>query len=180
MKKNKLKPATLPKSAHKLRLEWVEAGSLAERKNPANWRRHPARQLDALKELIGDPEIGWAGVILYNERTGNMIDGHARVASVAASTAVPVLIGSWSPEAEKKILATLDPLAAMAEVDTAALQQLLSDVDFDSDALKELETTITALTVSSQCEEIPGENQQIDEDDMRNTKNTCPKCGFKW
>jgi hypothetical protein len=27
---------------------------------------------------------------------------------------------------------------------------------------------------------IPEENKQIDEDDMADTKNECPKCGFKW
>jgi hypothetical protein len=27
---------------------------------------------------------------------------------------------------------------------------------------------------------IPGENKQIDEQGMSDTKNECPKCGFKW
>ena len=27
---------------------------------------------------------------------------------------------------------------------------------------------------------IPEENKQIDEDSMSDTKNECPKCGFKW
>jgi hypothetical protein len=62
--------------SHPLRLEWIEAGSLAE--NPLNWRRHPDAQVKALKDVIGDPSIGWAGACLYNERTGRLIDGHAR------------------------------------------------------------------------------------------------------
>ena len=140
-----LRKAKLAASEKPLRLEWVAAGELADKKNPANWRRHPARQLDALKDLISDPDIGWAGVILYNEATGNMIDGHARVESVDARTPVPVLIGSWSPEAEKKILLTLDPLAGMAEIDTTSLQELLGQVDFDSDALKQIQLDLKDL-----------------------------------
>ena len=37
----------------KLRLEWVEAGSLAE--NPNNWRRHSQEQLQSIRELLEDP-----------------------------------------------------------------------------------------------------------------------------
>jgi hypothetical protein len=27
---------------------------------------------------------------------------------------------------------------------------------------------------------IPDANKQINEDEMANTKNECPSCGFKW
>ena len=94
---------------HPLRLEWVQAGSLAD--NPNNWRKHPDGQMSALKNVISDPDIGWAGACLYNERTKRLIDGHARKSAVDAKTLVPVLVGSWSDAAEKKILLTLDPLA---------------------------------------------------------------------
>ena len=39
-----------------LRLEWIEAGSLTE--NPLNWRRHSQEQLQSLRELLDDPEVG--------------------------------------------------------------------------------------------------------------------------
>jgi hypothetical protein len=119
-----------------MRLEWVEAGSLTD--NPGNWRKHPAAQMAALKELIRDKEIGWAGALLYNEKTGRLIDGHARRKAVDAKTPVPVLIGSWSEEAEKKILLTLDPLASLAVPDADALQALLDEVPLDTKALQGL------------------------------------------
>lgn len=119
-----------------LRLEWIEAGSLVE--NPHNWRRHPDGQMQALKDVIGDPEVGWAGACLFNERTGRLIDGHARRNAVDPSTPIPVLVGSWTEAAEKKILLTLDPLAGLATPDTDKLKELLDAVTLDTPALEAL------------------------------------------
>ena len=113
-----------------LRLEWIEAGSLQE--NPNNWRRHPQEQVQALRDLVNDPNVGWAGACLYNERTQRLIDGHARRSSVDPKTPIPVLVGNWSEEAEKKILATLDPVAAMANGDAGAYAALVESVDASS------------------------------------------------
>jgi hypothetical protein len=112
-----------------LRLEWIEAGSLTE--NPLNWRRHSQEQLQSLRELLDDPEVGWAGACLYNERTGRLVDGHARREVVDPKTPVPVLVGNWTPEAEAKILATLDPVGAMATGDVAAYEALIAQVQAD-------------------------------------------------
>lgn len=118
-----------------LRLEYRTAAELAD--NPANWRRHPAAQLNALRSLLDDPEIGWAGAALYNERTRRLIDGHARK-SLRPDAKIPVLIGSWSEAAEQKILATLDPIAALAEADPVALESLLRAASFDEPELSDL------------------------------------------
>jgi hypothetical protein len=123
-------------AGRRLRLEYVEAGSLAE--NPLNWRKHPEGQTRALRGILSDPEIGWAGACLYNEQTGRLIDGHARRNVVDPHELVPVLIGSWSPAAEKKILATLDPLAGMAEANADALAALRADVTLSGDDFKDL------------------------------------------
>jgi hypothetical protein len=117
-----------------LRLEWRSPAELAE--NPRNWRRHPAAQLSALSDVIA--EVGWAGACLYNERTGRLIDGHARrkVALEYGTPHIPVLVGDWDEAAEAKILATLDPLGAMATADAAALDALLRDVSTGSEAVQ--------------------------------------------
>ncbi len=101
------------------------------KENPRNWRKHPEGQVAALRGLLNDPEVGWAGALLYHERTGRLIDGHARQKVVDPQTPVPVLIGSWSEEAEKRILLTLDPIAGMAVADISQLEALLSDVRLD-------------------------------------------------
>jgi hypothetical protein len=49
---------------------------------------------------------------------------------------VPVLIDSWTEEQEKRILATLDPLAALAGADSDALDKLLGEIDTGSEALQ--------------------------------------------
>lgn len=136
MAKKKPKPVRTPappEAKPKLRLEWRSPTELAE--NPANWRRHPEAQIAALTDTLA--EVGWAGALLYNERTGRLIDGHGRrkVALSQGSESVPVLVGDWSEEDERKILATLDPLAAMAEADDAALKALLAGIDTQSQAI---------------------------------------------
>ena len=96
------------KNEPKLRLEWIDPAELDA--NPANWRRHPPEQTTALADVIR--EVGWAGALLYNEKTRRLIDGHARKDLFAGKNKVPVLIGSWDESQEKKILATLDPIGA--------------------------------------------------------------------
>jgi hypothetical protein len=129
-----------------LRLEYRSPAELAD--NPRNWRRHPDAQLAALSDVIG--EVGWAGACLYNERTGRLIDGHARrkVALTQGADRIPVLVGEWDEAAEAKILATLDPLGAMATADAAALDALLRDVQTGSQAVGHmLEEIATAAGV---------------------------------
>jgi hypothetical protein len=129
----------------KLRLEWVEAGTLSP--NPKNWRRHSETQQRAIKSVLNDPEIGWAGVLLYNERTKRLIDGHARQQAVNPKDLVPVLIGNWSDEAEAKILLTLDPLGSMADGSRKQFEQLLDSVSVeDADIQKLLADTAGSLT----------------------------------
>ena len=121
-------------STPKLRLEWLTAADLNA--NPKNWRRHPPEQMRALRDAID--EVGWAGVLLYNERTRHLIDGHARRDTARPGERLPVLVGSWNDKDEAKILVTLDPLACMAEHDLDALAQLVEEVDTESVALRQV------------------------------------------
>jgi hypothetical protein len=118
--------------APKLRLEYRTPAELDD--NPGNWREHPEAQMVALDQMISDPEVGWAGACLYNERTGRLIDGHARKkrALDKGEPFVPVLIGNWSEEAEAKILLSLDPLAAMAATNKLKQDELLGTLSEQS------------------------------------------------
>jgi ParB family chromosome partitioning protein len=165
-----------------LRLEWIEAGSLAE--NPHNWRRHPEGQMAALKDVLADEEIGWAGACLFNERTGRLIDGHARRNAVDPSTPIPVLVGDWSEAAEKKILLTLDPLAGLATPDPEQLRALLDEVSLDTDALKALGEGLVGLLSTNSWEAPVPDFQPVGADEQgrldQKAPTICPKCGHEF
>ena len=103
--------------------------------NPGNWRVHPKAQQDALAGALD--AVGWVGQVLVNRRTGFVIDGHARVALALrrGEPSVPVLYVDLEPQEEALVLATLDPIGAMATADEAKLNELLADVRVDDDAL---------------------------------------------
>jgi ParB-like chromosome segregation protein Spo0J len=106
--------------------------------NPSNWRTHPKAQQDALAGVLS--EVGWVQDVIVNKRSGYLVDGHARVAVAAkrGEASVPVVYVDLSEEEEQKMLATLDPLAAMAGADTAALADLLTSVTSEDAALAEM------------------------------------------
>jgi hypothetical protein len=106
--------------------------------NPLNWRTHPRRQQDALRGILA--EVGYADALLARETpTGGLmlIDGHLR-AETTPDALVPVLILDVDEAEAAKILATLDPLTAMAQADAGRLDRLLREVDTKNEALQEL------------------------------------------
>jgi len=85
-------------------------------------------------------EIGYADALIARELPDGqlqLIDGHLR-ADATPNDDVPVLVLDVSEEEADKLLATLDPLAAMAEADTGRLQALLQSVRSDDAAVQEL------------------------------------------
>lgn len=113
------------KTAETLRLEWLDPDELED--NPQNWRRHPATQEEMLRDVM--EKVGWAGCLLYNEATGHLIDGHLRKKIAKAGEKVPVLVGNWSEEEEKLLLATLDPMVALAKMDEEVYKRLVTELD---------------------------------------------------
>jgi DNA modification methylase len=108
------------------------------RPNPRNWRVHPKPQVDALRSLLN--EIGYADALIARELPDGsleLIDGHLR-AETTPDELVPVLVLDVTEEEADKLLATLDPLAGMAEVDGKRLQELLTRVRSDDQAVLEL------------------------------------------
>ena len=137
-----------------LRLEWIDPAELQA--NPLNWRHHPNEQAESLEAAIR--EVGWAGALLYNERTRHLIDGHLRQERFKGKGKVPVLVGSWDEAQEKLILATLDPIAAMARGDSEQLDALLRQVDTDDATLQKMLADLAAgdLTPFLEPESQPG------------------------
>ena len=106
--------------------------------NPGNWRVHPKAQQDALAGALD--QVGWVQQVLVNQRSGFVVDGHARVALALTrgEATVPVLYVDLDPEEEALVLATLDPIGAMADRDSAKLEELLAGVTVDDAGLQRL------------------------------------------
>jgi len=117
------------------------------RANPANWRRHPARQGAALGQVLD--EVGLVQGVILNQRSEaqgwplgelpTLVDGHLRLelAHASGEASLPATVVDLSPAEERLVLATLDPLGALAEADAAALEALVAEVEVDG-ALGEL------------------------------------------
>ena len=96
--------------------------------NDRNWRTHPQAQRDALHGALN--EVGWVAPVVENVRTGLLVDGHERVwqALQNGDAPVPYVEVDLSPEEEAYVLATLDPIGAMAAADKEQLDALLREV----------------------------------------------------
>lgn len=108
------------------------------RANPMNWRKHPASQQAALTGILN--EVGWADAVKVSTKTGNIVDGHLRVelALRNGDPTVPVLYLDVDDAEEKKLLATFDPIGAMAETDAEILDALLREVNTGEVAIQEM------------------------------------------
>lgn len=161
-----LRPVDPPPNA--LRLIWVDPSSLSP--NPDNWRIHTDEQTALVGDTIDDPEISWAGACLYNERTGNLLDGHLRREhAFKKMLAVPILVGSWSPEKEAAIMAILDQSTAMARVDTKKLLALVQKADIPTERAAEI---LKRLSERKGCV-FP--DRQSDGDDKQKNESTSDK-----
>jgi len=114
----------------------VPASSLSP--HPDNWRRHPEFQRRVLADLL--QEIGMADALLVRELHDGrlqLLDGHLR-AETCGEQLVPVLMLDLDDAEAAKLIASLDPLASLAESDQAAWETLRQSFVTDSDALERM------------------------------------------
>lgn len=168
-------------------LRHVPASEL--RPNPKNWRTHPKAQQDALRGILA--EVGMADACLARELDDGslmLIDGHLRAETIGEEI-VPVLILDVDEAEADKILATLDPLAAMASSDAVKLDELLRKVDTGNEALQEMiaatasraglyQPTDGLAAIEPGDVEPPEDFKEVDEN--IETEHECPKCGYRW
>jgi len=117
-------------------LRHVPASEL--RPSPKNWRTHPKAQQEALRGILA--EVGIAGAAIARELEDGsleLIDGHLRAETLPNET-LPVLVLDVDETEAAKLLATYDPLGAMAEADAVKLDAILREVDTGSEALQEM------------------------------------------
>lgn len=102
--------------------------------NPANWRQHPMQQREALADAL--ERVGWVQQVVVNKTTGRMIDGHlrAQLGDEQGEATVPVLYVELTEEEERLVLASLDPIGALAVPDVEQLRKLLDSLPALADA----------------------------------------------
>jgi hypothetical protein len=105
--------------------------------NSKNWRRHPQWQRDGMQAVLEN--VGYAGALIAYESDGQLvlIDGHLRQ-EMTPTDEVPVLILDVNEDEANILLASYDPLTAMANEDGVALGQLLTEIESTNEGLSVL------------------------------------------
>ena len=157
-------------------LRRVKASELKQ--NPMNWRRHPESQSAALEGMLAD--VGFADAVIARETEDGLelVDGHLRQ-EIMQDDVIPVLVVDINEDEARRMLATLDPLSAMAETDGAMLQTLLDTIEVDNDAVRAMLDDLTSERLIPLPEpETPPEFPSYDDDIA--TDYCCPQCGYEW
>lgn len=149
--------------------------------HPRNPNTHPEDQIKLLANIIA--KTGWRSPIVVSKRSGFMTKGHGRLmaAQMLGLKTVPVDFQDYPDEAaELADMVADNRIAELAEFDRATLKDILQDLD--TGAFDMLTTGFDLPAIEALMTEfhVPEENTPIDEGAMADTKNECPKCGFKW
>ena len=85
-------------------------------------------------------EVGWVQSVILNRRTGRLVDGHLRIelAIKNKEELVPVTVVDLSEDEEDAILASFDPISAMAKINHDALSALVAGIKTTNPALRDL------------------------------------------
>ena len=105
--------------------------------HPQNWRKHPKAQQAALSGIL--KEVGYVDALMVRQHEGGyqIIDGHLRAETTPDAT-VPVLVVDLDDAETALVLATFDPIGAMAEASKEHLDSLLQQVSTTDAALQAL------------------------------------------
>lgn len=144
--------------------------------NPLNFRTHPKNQQDTLSGVLS--EVGIVQNVIVNRTTGYVIDGHLRISLAMREhqPMVPVTYVDLTPAEEALILATLDPISAMANADRDKLDELLREVSTSDAAVMQMLSELAEREgiVSPDFQPVGIDEQgRLDE----KAKVTCPECG---
>lgn len=145
-----------------------------------NPRKLSADQERALRDSLTrfgfvDPAV----INVHPDRQNIVVGGHQRLRVWAAlgHTTAPTVAVELDRDRERELNIRLN--RNTGEWDWDALSEYfdrddLADWGFDDEELADL------FGDEDGNDDIPADNKDIDEESMKDTKNECPKCGFKW
>jgi hypothetical protein len=119
-----------------MRLEHLDPKTL--KPHPMNPRSHPSRQRRALGDIMD--AVGMIKPIIFNERTGRIIDGHMRVEEFLERNAdsIPAIVVDLPEEEESQALYWLDRIGELREINPEINTLLSSSLDNESEYLQRL------------------------------------------
>ncbi len=136
-------------------VDFIRVPASELKRNPKNWRTHPQNQEGAMRAILD--QIGFVGALVARQTAAGLelIDGHLR-AGIADNETVPVVVVDLDDAEAAKVLATFDPLTAMAGEDPMLLQNLLNEVGDGLDFSADLRQMIADLHDTLETEEVQG------------------------
>lgn len=151
--------------------EFVRMSVRGLQDNDGNWRVHPLAQREGLAGVLDEVGIADALTAYYSERAGGalvLIDGHLRKEDYPDAT-WPVQILDVNDAEADILLASLDPLAMMAETNAEKLAELQSGIEAKSSQLKQmLEAKQAEIDFELQIKAAMGSSQGSGERRVRN------------
>ena len=149
---------------------------------PYNPRKISDEAMGRLEKSI--ESWGLVDPLIVNKQTGyTVVGGHQRlkVLNKRGESKATCVVVDLPVSQEKALNIALNNERMAGEYEFSALADLIQEIDtgeFDVEALTGFSDE--ELEEIANWTPIPKDNQDIDEEAMKDTKNECPKCGFEW
>ena len=160
-----------------LKVEYVPIATLKP------FKGNPRKNADAVPEIVRSIEYyGYTNPILVRCTNNEVIAGHTRLLALkeTGATKAPVIFLDMTAKQARAYGIFDNKSTENTEWDVPKLADLLEQLSTDGIDLDKMGFTDAEFQNFQNERSIPNQNKPIDEVAMENTKNECPKCGFKW
>lgn len=161
-------------------LKPLEADIKSIKTDPRNARKHNERNIETIKNSL--KTYGQRKPIVVNTNTNTIEAGNGmyQAAKELGWDKIAVVFVDDAQEVATAYGLMDNQSALISEWDLPTLKDLLTELD-DGEVNMDL-TGFNSKEIEDLMNQfhIPEDNKDIDEDALKDTKNECPKCGFKW
>ena len=137
--------------------------------------KNPRKNDQAVDSVVKSlQEFGFRQPLVV-DKNGVLIVGHTRLKAAVklGMKEVPVHVADLDPVKAKAYRLADNQTASLADWDFSMLSLELGE-------LKDMDFDMSGFEFDLPVYEVPEDNKEIDEEQMSDTKNECPSCGFKW